>query len=85
MPQINDAVVAVALPSDHNDTELAYYLANGATTEVLQDAEREFLLLQLGVTDKSTQDMWFDFLTTALFTGALDDMKLAFWDGEALP
>lgn len=59
--------------------DLSYYQTNGATSDCLQDAEREFLLAQ-GADPAHNQDMWFELLRTVGYTGAFSDMMHEFWD-----
>ena len=64
-----------------NDTAsllLGYYQANGATSDDLQDAEREFLIGQ-GVTVAANQDMWYELLIALGYSGSLPDMLHDFW------
>lgn len=65
---------------------LSYYQSGGATSNDLQDAEREFLLAQ-GADSAHNQDMWFELLRTLGYTGAVPDMLYAFWatDGGVIP
>jgi hypothetical protein len=58
---------------------LSFYQANGATSNCLQDAEREFLVAQ-GMPIKANSDMWFELLSSLGYTGALGDMINHFWD-----
>ena len=57
---------------------LDYYQTNGATSDDIQDAEREFLIAQ-GATPATNQDMWYEFLRSRGYTGALPDMIKDFW------
>lgn len=77
---INDAILAATGGPTINDGLLAFYQANGATSNSLNDAEYEYLIAN-GATAGQVNDMWFDLLTQAGFTGALNDMKLQFWLG----
>lgn len=65
-------------PNDYNQLLLTYYQTNGATSDDLQDAEREFLIAQ-GATVASTPDMWFQLLGTLGYTGSLSDRTKDFW------
>ena len=65
---------------------IAYYQANGATSNDLDDAEREFLIANGGVNpvgdpQQHENDMWFYMLGIFGYTGALDDRQLKFWEG----
>ena len=48
MPQINDAIRAALGPGELNELLLAFYKANGATSNDLQDAELQFLIAKAG-------------------------------------
>ncbi len=61
-----------------NDCKLSYYLANGATTNDLQDAEREWLLAQ-GIAPEHNQDMFTVYLKSQGYTGSYSDMTTQFW------
>ena len=65
---------------------LSFYQDNGATSDCLQDAEREFLIAQ-GETEGHNQDMWFEFLRLLGYTGSLYDMQYEFYvtDEGAIP
>lgn len=78
MSQINDAILSATGGPTVNDGLLAFYKLGGATSNDLQDAEREFLIIE-GATPAALQDMWFELLRAAPFEGALDDMRLQFW------
>ncbi len=62
-----------------NDCKLAFYQANGATSNAIQDAEREYLIAVLSVSQAivpmSNQDMWLKLLGD----GAYPDVRDAFW------
>lgn len=72
--------------NDINQLMLDYYQTNGATSDCLQDAEREFLISQ-GVAVASSQDMWYELLGALGYSGSLDDMLSDFWcvDGGVIP
>lgn len=75
---LDDAILATTGGPTVPDGLLAYYQANGATSNSLQDAEREWLAI--GTTNEGTnQDMWFAFLRQSGYEGALPDMLLEFW------
>lgn len=86
MSQVNDCILTAVGPGHINDGLLAYYQANGATSDDIDDAEYEFLLAQ-GADAGHVNDMWFSMLTNLGYSGALDDMKHDFWciDGGVLP
>ena len=57
---------------------LTYYQAGGATSDCIQDAEREFLLAQ-GADPAHNQDMWMELLIALGYSGSLQDMLHEFW------
>jgi hypothetical protein len=61
------------------DMELVFYLANGATSYSLRDAEMQFLAGK-GFTTGTVNDRWYAYLKAFGFSGALDDMMPLFWD-----
>lgn len=62
-----------------NEKLLKFYLNDGATTYVLQDAEKQFLSSQ-GYTSGTLQDRWMAFLTVLGYTsGSLQDRKYRYW------
>ena len=64
--------------NDYASLLLEYYQDNGATSNDLQDAEREFLVAQdLG--PGTNQDMWYLLLEALGYSGTLSDMLLEFW------
>jgi len=79
MPQINDCIVSVTGGPTTNEGLLAFYKANGATSNNLQDAAREFLLAR-GVPSGQLQDMWRSFLSgLGIPDGHLNDMLYEYW------
>jgi hypothetical protein len=64
------------------DMLLQYYKANGATSNSLQDAESEFLILK-GFTFGSNTDKWFAYLRSLSFTGTVTDMLFNYWKDPA--
>lgn len=85
--QINDCILAAIGPGQINDRLLLYYQANGATSDDINDAEREFLVAQ-GADIGNVNDMWFQFLRSIGYIGALTDMLYRFWcigGGEVTP
>lgn len=77
MPQINDCIYN-AVGGPVNDFLLAYYQANGATSDDMMTAAKEFLAAQ-GAADGALMDMWREFLTGKGYTGALADQLYQFW------
>jgi hypothetical protein len=73
------ALVRQGFSGDTDSMETAYYLANGATSNSRTDAEREFLLSQVGVTDAANNDMWYQFLSVT-YSGSVDDMLQEYWN-----
>jgi len=57
-----------------NDCKLAFYQANGATSNTIQDAEREYLIAA-GAAPAHIQDMWIELQGP----GAYPDIRYAFW------
>lgn len=80
-----DAILGTTGGPTINDGLLAFYLANGATSGNLADAEREFLVAR-GVSTSHRADMWYEFLTgivSLTLTGNVNDMKLEWWSNGA--
>jgi hypothetical protein len=76
----NDCVSAY-LPGDsddYNEKLIAFYQENGATSDDIQDAEREFLVAQ-GVSTAATPDMWYELLTVLGYSGTLSGMLQEYW------
>ena len=81
--QRNDCVVAALGGSgQYNDLLLAYYQANGATSDNLVDAEYEFLIANGATSEFHRNDMWFEILRLWGYVGALSDMMYQFWCDE---
>jgi len=64
------------------DMLLQYYKANGATSNSLQDAESEFLIIK-GFTSGSNTDKWYAYLRSLSFTGTVTDMLFNYWKDPA--
>lgn len=64
------------------DMLLQYYKANGATSNSLQDAESEFLIIK-GFTSGSNTDKWNAYLRSLSFTGTITDMLFNYWKDPA--
>ncbi len=62
----------------YNDCKLAFYQANGATSDDLQDAQREWLIIA-GFAPEHNQDMFFNYLRSIGLTGSYSDMSTQFW------
>jgi hypothetical protein len=83
---LNDAINA-AIPdvvggdNSINGKLLRHYKANGATSNDLQDAEYQFLKIAhpFGTAPQTNQDLWYAYLYSSGYSGALQDMKLAYW------
>ncbi len=67
--------------SQFNDCRLEFYQANGATSNDLQDAQREWLTLE-GFPPEHNQDMFRDYLLSTGLTGSYSDMKTQFWKDQ---
>ncbi len=68
-----------------NDELLQYYQDNGASSNDLQDAEREFLLIKIPGATGSNQDLWYTFLTSLGYRGANQDMRDEFFRSPISP
>ena len=85
MSQLNDnihaALTGLGFTGQINDQMLAYYQANGATSGQINDAEVEWLKLQIVAPLEGEQlnDLWFQYLRELGHTGALNDMQTAYW------
>jgi len=77
--QINDCIVTALGPGQINDLLLAFYQANGATSNQMNDAEVEFLSAQGVVVTDHLNDMWFRFLRGSGYYGSMNDMMYQFW------
>lgn len=78
---INDAILATVGGPSRAKGLLNFYQTNGATSNDLDDAEREFLVAR-GIVSRTLDDMWFEFLdgiVSITLTGSLPDMKLQWW------
>ena len=76
--QINDCIVD-ALGSSHiNDLLVAYFQSQGASSNNINDAEREFLIAQ-GMTVAANNAMWYELLYSLGYSGSLTDMWKDFW------
>jgi len=63
----------------YNDCKLAYYKANGATSNGIQDAEHEFLLAHVATTIGANQDMWLDVFDSLGYPNSYPDGRDQFW------
>jgi len=61
-----------------NEKYLAFYRNNGETSNVLDDAEMEFLSVAGGGYSGAEGDRWYGFLRGQGYTGSLNDMLAAF-------
>jgi len=61
-----------------NNCKLLFYQNNGATSSDLQDAQREWLIIE-GFPPESNQDMFFEYLRANGYVGNYSDMKTQFW------
>lgn len=78
MSHIHDCIKATLGAGHINELLLAYYKANGATSNDYGDAEREFLAAR-GATTGTHEDRWYTFLRAQGYTGSVHDMKKDFW------
>jgi hypothetical protein len=64
------------------DMLLQYFLANGATSNNLADAEIEFLAAK-GFTSGTVDDRWYAYLASLSYSGTVTDMKFNYWKDPA--
>jgi hypothetical protein len=62
-----------------NEEKLAYFQANGATSNDYNTAQDQFLRAQPGVTGGPVADMWYQYLRAEGYAGSNTDMLDAFW------
>jgi hypothetical protein len=74
-----NALRGLSYTGTQEDMELSFYLANGATSYSLRDAENQFLVAK-GHTVGTVTDKWKSYLLTFGYTGAVDDMLVQFWN-----
>lgn len=77
--QVNDEILRATGGPTINDGLSTWFART--STESLNDAEYRWLLAKPTVA-ATINDMWFEFLRTSLFTGSLNDMKLAYWTAQ---
>ena len=82
--QINDAITESIGPGQLNDILVAFYLANGAVTPCLPDAEYEFLIIS-GASPEQRNDLWLDFLNTQGHSGQMNDALVEYWTDPSVP
>ena len=78
---INDCILAATGGPTVNDGLLAWYKAGGATSDSINDAEREFLLAQ-GVADGQLNDMWVEYISNlpgAPSSGSANELLRWYW------
>ena len=77
----DSARAAIGSPTENiNESLLAFYQANGATSNDLNDAEREFLRSRGNKLDR-LNDMWHVYLRALSYVGSVNDMLKGFWEG----
>jgi len=64
------------------DMLLQYYKYNGATSNSIQDAESEYLVLK-GFTTGTNTDKWYAYLRSLSYTGTVSDMLFNYWKDPA--
>jgi len=79
-----DHILAATGGPTHQDGLLSYFLANGAVSNNIVDAEYEFLIAG-GASPSSIPDMWYEFLTIQGYTGSVPDMYYDYWAGTIPP
>jgi len=67
--------------TQYNDCKLAFYQAGGALSDDMQDAQREWLILE-GFAPESNQDMFYEYLRANGYVGDYSDMKSQFWKDQ---
>jgi hypothetical protein len=67
-----------------NETLIAYFQTNGATSEDFDDAAEEFLIAQGQTDDVSLNDKWFAYLGGLGYTGTLADRRAEWIDAVIL-
>lgn len=82
---LDDAILAATGGPTVTDGLLAWYQANGAVSDCLPDAERQFLRIQMPAAEGTTQDLWMEYLDGLPFTGSLSDRLLQYWTFQAGP
>lgn len=84
LAQVNDNILSVTGGSSVTDGLIAFYKANGATSDSIKDAAYEFLLAR-GATDGAVMDMWREFLTgvSGITLATISDMKAQWWAAGA--
>jgi hypothetical protein len=77
---VNDQIMLATGGPTINEGLSTWY--SRTASETLDDAERRWLLTQVGAVGRSTGDLWYTVLRAAGHTGSLNDMKLAYWTTE---
>ena len=77
-----NALRSLGYSGTQEDMELSFYLANGATSYSLRNAEMQFLTAK-GYTLGAVEDRWKAYLLAQGFIGAVDDMMVSFWNDVA--
>lgn len=72
------ALGALGYTGNINDRLKQYYQAGGATSGNIADCQRQFLIAQ-GATPSHVNNMWFELLGGAGYTGSLMDRLKNFW------
>jgi hypothetical protein len=75
---IYDSLRLLGYTGTVTDMLLQYYLARGATSNSLTDAEIEFLGVK-GFTTGTIDDRWTNYLISLGYSGTITDMKYQYW------
>ncbi len=80
MTTVNDEIKRATSGKNINEGLSSWYTRTA--TETLNDAERRWLLADVNTTSGTNNDLWYQFLRGGSYTGALNDMKLAYWKAQ---
>lgn len=83
MSQLNDEILRATGGPTVNEG-LALWFGK-QKSEALNDAELRWLKGGDGAVGSTINDLWYTFLRAATLTGAINDMKLAYWKGALGP
>jgi len=81
MTALNDEILRATGGPTVNDGLASHFSKTAA--ETLGDAERRWLLAQVGAAGGTLGDLWHAVLRAAGHTGSVNDMKLAYWTAQS--
>ena len=81
MSHVNDDIILATGGPTVNEGLSTWF--SRTATETLGDAERRWLLAQVGAAGGTISDLWYAVLRAAGHTGSLNDMKKSYWNIEA--